>query len=61
MRKLPRHVTVRLDPRTAADFHLHAFNRGTTVSELLRAAIREALTGRDPVPAQAHVRSRLAA
>lgn len=45
MRKLPRHVTVRLDPRTAADFHLHALNRGTTVSELLRGAIRAALAG----------------
>lgn len=43
MRKLPRHVTVRVDPRTAADLHLYAVNHGTTASALLRAAINATL------------------
>lgn len=43
MRKLPRHVTVRVDPRTAADLHLYAVNHGTTASALLRGAIRATL------------------
>ncbi|MBB2961815.1 hypothetical protein [Methylobacterium sp. R2-1] len=50
MRKLHRHVTVRVERETAETFHAVMAGKGLTASAYLRDAIRSAVAANDSAP-----------
>lgn len=61
MRKLHRHVTVRVERETAEALHAVMASQGRTASDYLRAAIRSAVVSNDGAPSPAPAGSSLSA
>ncbi|MDV2988029.1 UNVERIFIED_CONTAM: hypothetical protein Q9R58_27380 [Methylobacteriaceae bacterium AG10] len=61
MRKLLRHVTVRVERETAEALHAVMASQDRTASDYLRAAIRSAVASNDGAPPPASAGSSLSA